>query len=217
MNLSTASRTFQLLSRIFDVRTATEPFLPPAGEKLPLPLRAAQQPFPRETPESQGVSSRHLQRFLEELAGDRSLYAQDVMVLRNGRVLCEAAFGDGQELLILVTELTISHICARFIGRYGCKEYFQRNRDLLFYERQQELITTLAHEGYPGHLYQNSFENTEDYTPVRNLFYIGGYTEGWGLYSELYAYDFLDCSENESDFLRAMAAYQGRSRRYGGV
>ena len=93
MNLSTASRTFQLLSRIFDVRTATEPFLPPAGEKLPLPLRAAQQPFPRETPESQGVSSRHLQRFLEELAGDRSLYAQDVMVLRNGRVLCEAAFG----------------------------------------------------------------------------------------------------------------------------
>ncbi len=69
-----------------------------------------------------------------------------------------------------------------------------------------ELITTLAHEGYPGHLYQNSFENTEDYTPVRNLFYIGGYTEGWGLYSELYAYDFLDCSENESDFLRAMAS-----------
>ena len=58
MNLSTASRTFQLLSRIFDVRTPTEPFLPPAGEKLPLPLRAARQPFPRETPESQGVSSR---------------------------------------------------------------------------------------------------------------------------------------------------------------
>ena len=28
MNLSTASRTFQLLSRIFDVRTPTEPFLP---------------------------------------------------------------------------------------------------------------------------------------------------------------------------------------------
>lgn len=97
MNLSTASRTFQLLSRIFDVRTATEPFLPPAGEKRPLPLRAARQPFPRSTPESQGVSSRHLQCFLEELAGDRSLYIQDVMVLRNGSVLCEAAFG-GQDL-----------------------------------------------------------------------------------------------------------------------
>jgi len=33
MNLSTASRTFQLLSRILDSRTPTEPFLPPAGEK----------------------------------------------------------------------------------------------------------------------------------------------------------------------------------------
>ena len=93
MNLSTASRTFQLLTRILDPRTPTEPFLPPAGEKAPLPLREAQQPLPRATPESQGVSSRHLQAFLEELAGDRTLYAQDALILRNGRVLCEAAFG----------------------------------------------------------------------------------------------------------------------------
>ncbi len=68
------------------------------------------------------------------------------------------------------------------------------------------LITTLAHEGYPGHLYQNSFENTADYAPVRNLFYIGGYTEGWGLYSEFYAYDLLGLSETEGDFLRAMSS-----------
>ncbi len=63
--------------------------------------------------------------------------------LTNLFAFCEAAFGDGQELLILVTELTISHICARFIGRYGCKEYFQRNRDLLFYERQLQLLEEL--------------------------------------------------------------------------
>lgn len=69
-----------------------------------------------------------------------------------------------------------------------------------------ELITTLAHEGYPGHLYQNSFENNDSYDPVRNLIYIGGYTEGWGLYSEFYAYDFLGLSEVESDFLRALSS-----------
>ena len=68
------------------------------------------------------------------------------------------------------------------------------------------LITTLAHEGYPGHLYQNSFENTEEYAPVRNLFYVGGYTEGWGLYSELYAYDLLGYTEMEGAFLRAMSS-----------
>lgn len=93
MNLSTASRTFQLLSRILDSRTPTEPFLPPAGEKRPLPLRDPQQPLPRATPESQGVSSRHIQRFLEELDRGRDLYPQDVLVLRSGRVLCAAAWG----------------------------------------------------------------------------------------------------------------------------
>lgn len=68
------------------------------------------------------------------------------------------------------------------------------------------LITTLAHEGYPGHLYQNSFENTEGYAPVRNLFYAGGYTEGWGMYSEFYAYDLLGLTSQEAGFLRAMSS-----------
>ena len=39
MNLTTASRTFQLLTRLLDTRSRTEPFLPPNGEKKPLPLR----------------------------------------------------------------------------------------------------------------------------------------------------------------------------------
>lgn len=69
-----------------------------------------------------------------------------------------------------------------------------------------ELITTLAHEGYPGHLYQNSFENKESYDPVRNLFYVGGYTEGWGLYSEFYAYDFLGLNALEAEALRALSS-----------
>ena len=93
MNLTTASRTFQLLTRILDTQSATEAFLPTAAEKPPLPLRAPLQPFPRATPESQGVSSRLLRRFLEELNRGRDLYMQDVMVLRSGRVICEAAFG----------------------------------------------------------------------------------------------------------------------------
>ena len=93
MNITTASRTFQLLTRILDVRTPTEPFLPPEAEKPPIPSGNIQQPFPRATPESQGVSSRHIQSFLEELGRDRELYAQTVMILRNGRVVCEAAYG----------------------------------------------------------------------------------------------------------------------------
>ena len=56
---------------------------------------------------------------------------------------CEEVFDDGQELLILVTELTISFYGAHFISRYGCKEYFNHNKELLFYERQKEIISNI--------------------------------------------------------------------------
>ena len=60
--------------------------------------------------------------------------------LSNVFIFCEEVFGDGQEMLILVTELTISYYGAHFISRYGCKEYFNHNKELLFYERQKDII-----------------------------------------------------------------------------
>jgi len=63
--------------------------------------------------------------------------------LSNVFIFCEDVFGEGQEMLILVTELTISYYGAHFISRYGCKEYFNHNKELLFYERQKEIITEL--------------------------------------------------------------------------
>lgn len=50
-----------------------------------------------------------------------------------------------------------------------------------------ELYTTLAHEGYPGHLYQNIISD-EDLSPVRSLLSFGGYTEGWATYVEMESY-----------------------------
>ena len=63
--------------------------------------------------------------------------------LSNVFVFCEEAFGEGQEMLILVTELTISYYGALFISRYGCKEYFAHNKELLFYERRKEIIAQI--------------------------------------------------------------------------
>ena len=60
--------------------------------------------------------------------------------LSNVFLFCEEVFEEGQEMLILVTELTISYYGAHFISRYGCKEYFNHNKELLFYERQKEII-----------------------------------------------------------------------------
>lgn len=63
--------------------------------------------------------------------------------LSNVFIFCEEVFGEGQEMLILVTELTISYYGAHYISRYGCKEYFNHNKELLFYERQKEIISEL--------------------------------------------------------------------------
>ena len=56
------------------------------------------------------------------------------------------------------------------------------------------LYTTLAHEGYPGHLYQTVYSNrhiasTKD-NYVRQLLWYGGYLEGWALYVEFLSYDY---------------------------
>lgn len=52
----------------------------------------------------------------------------------------EDVYGEGQELLIIVTELTMNAHTARFINRFGSEAYFKHNKELLFYERQTELI-----------------------------------------------------------------------------
>ncbi len=63
--------------------------------------------------------------------------------LSNAFMFCEDVFQEGQEMLILVTELTINYYTATFISRYGCDEYFKHNKELLFYDRQKEIINEL--------------------------------------------------------------------------
>ena len=63
--------------------------------------------------------------------------------LTNMFAFAEDVFGDGQEMVILITELTVSTYGAHFISRYGSKEYYAHNKELLFYERQKEIIEEL--------------------------------------------------------------------------
>jgi len=50
-----------------------------------------------------------------------------------------------------------------------------------------DLFPTIAHEGYPGHLYQSTYYNNVQAPTVRYLIDYGGYTEGWATYVELMA------------------------------
>lgn len=53
-----------------------------------------------------------------------------------------------------------------------------------------ELYTTLAHEGFPGHLYQTVTFAASHPDPVRHLLPMGGYVEGWATYAESFAYTY---------------------------
>lgn len=58
------------------------------------------------------------------------------------------------------------------------------------------LFTTLAHEGYPGHLYQTVYTQLLDLDPLNNELSSTGYAEGWATYVEYeYGYSYLDESD----------------------
>ncbi|MFQ9151114.1 MAG: DUF885 family protein [Blautia sp.] len=65
-----------------------------------------------------------------------------------------------------------------------------------------DLYTTLAHEGYPGHLYQTVLSGKSISDPVRSLLNFGGYIEGWATYVEMYAYGLSDTDPNLAELYR---------------
>lgn len=68
-----------------------------------------------------------------------------------------------------------------------------------------QLFTTLAHEGYPGHLYQTVYSYTAKLPPIRYLLYHGGYTEGWATYAEMLSYGYAGL---DADLSRALMLNQ---------
>ena len=60
--------------------------------------------------------------------------------LENMFTFAEDAFRDGHEMLIIVTELTKGFYSAHYISRHGCSKYFEHNKELLFYERQNAIL-----------------------------------------------------------------------------
>ena len=60
--------------------------------------------------------------------------------LHNLFAFSEVAFMDGNEVLVLVTELTVNAYSARFIGLYGSADYQRHNEDLMLHERQDDIM-----------------------------------------------------------------------------
>ena len=56
---------------------------------------------------------------------------------------CAEVFGEGEEMVIIVTEMTINKYTSSYIGRFGCESYFKYNKSLLFYERERDIQKVL--------------------------------------------------------------------------
>lgn len=65
-----------------------------------------------------------------------------------------------------------------------------------------QLYTTLAHEGFPGHLYQNVMERSCGLEPIRSIFGSGGYAEGWATYVEMQSYYYAEIEKDVAAFLQ---------------
>lgn len=69
------------------------------------------------------------------------------------------------------------------------------------------LYTTLAHEGYPGHLYQTVYSqmymNQNDDSCIRYLLHYGGYVEGWALYVENLSYYYAQAQVKTNPYAAA--------------
>ncbi len=63
-------------------------------------------------------------------------------------------------------------------------------------ENSVGMYLTIAHEGYPGHLYQyTGCYGNEDTTDIRKLLSFIGVTEGWAEYASICSLDLLDISD----------------------
>ena len=79
-------------------------------------------------------------RFDEETAAMKAENAKLQERLHNVFAFSEVAFMDGNEMLVLVTELTVNVYSARFIGIYGSADYAKHSEDLMLHEREDDIL-----------------------------------------------------------------------------
>ena len=71
---------------------------------------------------------------------------------------------------------------------------------------ENELYETLAHEGFPGHLYQITWYLATDPAPIRRVLHNLGYIEGWAMYSEMYGWEESGLSEGAIEMHKIFTA-----------
>lgn len=77
----------------------------------------------------------------------------------------------------------------------------------IIYVNGETDIQTLAHEGYPGHMYQSTYFASTKPDNIRFLFDVTGYSEGWATYVEFYSYHISGLDEYLASAMEANMSY----------
>ncbi|RRC94159.1 DUF885 family protein [Erysipelotrichaceae bacterium OH741_COT-311] len=70
-----------------------------------------------------------------------------------------------------------------------------------------DLYSVLAHEALPGHMYEYSFSNTYGKHPIHYAFRMMAYSEGWAMFSEILALEWLEMNPEVRDLIRYYIFY----------
>jgi len=115
-NLSVLNKTIELAANLFDAKKSTLAVTDQRSGKPSARLKEIKQPFERVSPESQGISSSYILDFIKELHADRTLDNHRLMILRNGKVISDAAFGLQDPSLWKMTFSAAKSVTALAIG-----------------------------------------------------------------------------------------------------
>ena len=84
------------------------------------------------------------ERFGEAVEERKKLGEETGALFDHAFAFLEAAAGQGQELVLFVTDLTAGYDTSWFIETFGCEAYFRHNRELLLDETRQRITRELT-------------------------------------------------------------------------
>jgi len=79
-------------------------------------------------------------RFNEVVKAQETAAAETGKLFGNSFAFLESAAGEGQELVLFITELTAGYDTSWFLETYGCDAYFRYNKELLFDETHARIL-----------------------------------------------------------------------------
>ena len=93
MSITATGHSLKMIVNFLDPKQSTKPIIEDTPLKKLIPIGPVDMPFERTSPESVGISSSYIESFLRELARDRVINMHSVLILKDGKVICDAVFG----------------------------------------------------------------------------------------------------------------------------